>query len=266
MRLVPRNGTIVCNGDDENLAPLLEKFDRCPVLRVGTGEHCDVRILHFRETPQGSEFSLAWRGNAWGHVAWTQSGIFNARNAAMAATACALFTATDKPEWAFPFDALAKFQGVKRRREILLETRTLVAIEDFGHHPTALALTLRALRERYPQRKLIAAFEPRSNTAVRKIMQNAFADSLATADCVFIAPVHHASQGAEKMDTAEVASNLRSRGVEAHAPSSLEQLFSALESEAEEATEAEPALVVFFSNGAFGGIIQRFASRFRPLV
>lgn len=266
IRLVPRNGYIVANGDDENIAPLLERVSWASVLRVGVGENCDIRILNFRETPDGSEFDLTWRGNAWGHVEWSQSGIFNARNAAMAATSCALYTAADKPEWAFPLDDLSKFQGVKRRREILVDTPSLVAIEDFGHHPTALKLTLQALRERYPNRKLIAAFEPRSNTAVRKLLQDAFTDALGNADAAFIAPVHHASGGAEKMNTKEVAAMLRSRGTDARAPETTEQLLAGLEELADAATPAAPALVVFFSNGAFGGIIRRFADLHRPLI
>ncbi len=266
IRLVPRNGYIVANGDDANIAPLLENVSWAPILRVGTSENCDIRILNFRETPEGSEFDLTWRGHAWGHVAWTQSGIFNARNAAMAATACALYTATDKPEWAFPLEGLAKFQGVKRRREILVDTPSLVAIEDFGHHPTALKLTLQALRERYPNRKLIAAFEPRSNTAVRKLLQDAFTDALGNADAALIAPVHHASGGAEKMNTAEVAATLRSRGIDARAPETTEHLLEGLEELAEAAGPETPVLVVFFSNGAFGGIIKRFADLHRPLA
>lgn len=266
IRLVPRNGCIVANGDDGNVAPLLANVDWTSVLRVGVGENCDVRIRDFRETPGGSEFRLTWRGNDWARIAWAQSGIFNARNAAMAATAAALHVSTDAPEWTFPLDALAKFQGVKRRREILFDTPALVAIEDFGHHPTAVKLTLQALRERYPNRKILAAFEPRSNTAVRKIMQDAFADALANADAALIAPVHHASGGAEKMDTAEVAETLRSRGVDARAPETLEALFSDLEEIADAASERDPALVVFFSNGAFGGLIKRFSDLHRPLV
>lgn len=266
IRLVPRNGCIVANGDDANIAPLLANVDWTSVLRVGVGENCDVRIRDFRETPSGSEFRLVWRGNDWARVAWAQSGIFNARNAAMAAVAAALYTAADKPEWTFPLNALEKFQGVKRRREILFDTPSLAAIEDFGHHPTAVKLTLGALRERYPDRKIVAAFEPRSNTAVRKIMQDAFADALASADAALIAPVHHASGGAEKMNTAEVAETLRSRGVDARAPESLEALFSELEEIADAASESVPALVVFFSNGAFGGLIKRFSDLHRPLL
>lgn len=267
MRIVPRSGCIVTNGDDANLAPLLENVSWAPILRVGLGENCDVRIHDFRETPDGSEFRLTWRGNAWGNVAWTQSGIFNARNAAMAATAAALYTETEfAPAWAFPLDALAKFKGVRRRREILVETPSLVVVEDFGHHPTALKLTLQALRERFPKHRLAAAFEPRSNTAVRKILQNAFTDALGNADAALIAPVHHASGGAEKMNTADVAAALRERGVEAFAAASNEEILEKLQSIADAASPDAPALVVFFSNGAFGGIIKRFADLYRPLV
>lgn len=267
IRLVPRNGYIVANGDDENLAPLLENVSWAPVVRVGLGENCDVRIHDFRETPEGSTFRLTYRGNAWGNVAWSQSGIFNARNAAMAATASALFSATDDDfAHAFPLDALARFQGVKRRREILVDTPSLVVVEDFGHHPTALKLTLQALRERYPTRKIIAAFEPRSNTAVRKLMQDAFTDALGNADVALIAPVHHASGGAEKMNTEEVAQTLRSRGKIAFSPQKIEELFEELEKIVDAASQENPAVVVFFSNGAFGGIIKRFADMYRPLV
>lgn len=266
MRIVPRNGHIVANGDDENLAPLLEKVTWAPIVRVGLGENCDVRIHDFSETPAGTRFRLTWRGNSWGSVAWKQSGIFNARNAAMAATAAAIYTAGDDKLTSFPLDALAKYQGVRRRREILAETPALVIVEDFGHHPTALKLTLQALRERYPSHKLVAAFEPRSNTAVRKILQDAFEDALGNADTALIAPVHHASGGAEKMDTAEVAAHLRERGKEAFAAASTEEIFSRLEKIADAATPTAPALVVFFSNGAFGGIIRRFADLYRPLI
>ena len=92
------------------------------------------------------------------------------------------------------------------------------------------------------------------------------ADALAVADAALIAPVHHASGGAEKMDTRELARTLRSRGREAEAPETLEQVFPALEKFADAASADAPALVVFFSNGAFGGLIRRFADFHRPLA
>lgn len=258
IRLVPRSGYIVANGDDENISPLLETVTWCPIIRVGVGENCDVRIYDFKETPTGSTFRLTWKGREWTTVNWKQSGIFNARNAAMAGTAAALYQNGKRSEWEFSLDALSKFEGVKRRREILIDKPALTAIEDFGHHPTALRLTLEALRERYPHHKIVAAFEPRSNTAVRKIMQDAFTEALSKADAALLAPVHHASQGAEKMNTAEVAGTLIAQGKQALAATDNEQILNALIDEAKMASRERPTLVVFFSNGAFGGIIKRF--------
>ena len=268
LRLVPRNGCIVVNGDDENVASILGNVDWAQILRVGIGENCDVRIRDFRETAEGSEFSLEWRGRDWGKISWRQSGLFNARNAAMAATAAAVFCAGEKREWEFPLDALSRFRGVKRRREILVDTPALVAIEDFGHHPTAIKFTLEALRERYPNRKLICAFEPRSNTAVRSVLQKDFTESLARADAAFVAPIFRPERfkPGESLDTAQIAAELRSRGVEAHAPERVETLLCELENEADKASADAPAVVVFFSNGAFGGIIKNFAQNYKPLI
>ena len=92
------------------------------------------------------------------------------------------------------------------------------------------------------------------------------ADVSRNADAALVAPVHHASGGAEKMNGEEVAAALRSRGVDARAPESVERLFAELEELADAATPDAPALVVFFSNGAFGGIIKRFADFHRPLA
>ncbi len=266
-RLVPRNGCVIANGDDTNVAEILQGITWTQVLRVGVGENCDVKIRDFTETPDGSEFSLVWKDHEWGKVSWKQSGIFNARNAAMAATACAVFCAGEKPEWEFPLDALSRFRGVKRRREILVDTPKISVVEDFGHHPTAIRLTLDALRGRFPNRKIVCAFEPRSNTAVRNVLQDDFANALAGADTVFVAPIFRPErfrQG-EALDVATVAKNLRECGIEAFAPETITELFEKLETVASATSEASPVVVVFFSNGAFGGIIKKFADLHRPL-
>ena len=87
-RIVPRNGYVVMNGDDANLAAL-GPLPWTRVVRVGVGEGNDTRIADFAETADGASFRLFWRGTLWAEVRWTQPGLFNARNAAMAATASA---------------------------------------------------------------------------------------------------------------------------------------------------------------------------------
>src|SRR5262249_37866262 len=85
--------------------------------------------------------------------------------------------------------ALAEFQGVRRRQEVVGTAGGVTVIDDFAHHPTAVAGTLAALRERYPGRRLRAAFEPRSNTSRRRVFQDEFVTALAAADEAVLAAV-----------------------------------------------------------------------------
>jgi UDP-N-acetylmuramate: L-alanyl-gamma-D-glutamyl-meso-diaminopimelate ligase len=155
--------------------------------------------------------------------------------------------------------ALAKFQGVMRRQQVLVDRADRVVIEDFGHHPTALKLTLESLRARYPQHRLVACFEPRSNTAARKVMQDAFRDALMLADDVYLAPAHRADTlGGESFDSTGVAAAISASGRRGFAPASNDVLLDTLRLHTAEGQGAR--CIVFFSNGAFGGIIKKFAS------
>jgi UDP-N-acetylmuramate: L-alanyl-gamma-D-glutamyl-meso-diaminopimelate ligase len=107
--------------------------------------------------------------------------MYNARNAAMAATAAGLALDESSPT-VLSLEPLCRFRGVKRRQEVLLRNDRVTVIEDFGHHPTALVETLQSFRARYPNAVLTAVFEPRSNTARTKTMQAGFMRALAQAD------------------------------------------------------------------------------------
>src|SRR5690606_3427250 len=112
----------------------------------------------------------------------------------------------------------ARFRGVKRRQEVLLSTSALTVIEDFGHHPTALAETLHSFRARYPGATLTAVFEPRSNTARSKVLEAGFMKALALADDVYLGAVNRAAKvgTGDRFDTAAVAEHLGALGVNAH--------------------------------------------------
>ncbi len=258
IRLVPPDGAIVANGDDANVAGLVARVDFCPVVRVGTGPANDAVIADFAEDAAGASVRLLWKGREWGRVRWALPGLFNARNAATAAIAAGLLLHPEDPT-RLSLAPLGTFQGVRRRQQVLVERPDLVVIEDFGHHPTAIALTLESLRARHPGRALVAAFEPRSNTAARKVLQDGFREALAKADSVHLAAPHRADKlGAEGFDSAGVAADLRARGLRATASESPEAVLAALR--AEIPALGRPACVVFFSNGAFGGIIGKFAA------
>ena len=257
IRIVPRDGAIVANGDDPNVLGLVKNVTWAPVVRVGTGSTNDAVIADFRESPTGSSFTLVWKGKEWGRVKWALPGLFNARNAAMAAVSAGLLLDAKDPT-KLKLDSLSKFQGVQRRQQVLVDRPDLTVIEDFGHHPTALDLTLESLRARYPQHRLVACFEPRSNTAARKVMQDAFREALKKADEVFLAPPHRADKlGEERFDSEGVAAAITAVGKKGFAPASNDALLAELTALVK--SDKSPRCVIFFSNGAFGGIIKKFA-------
>ncbi|HEX2898533.1 MAG TPA: Mur ligase family protein, partial [Bacteroidia bacterium] len=257
-RIVPRNGWIVMNGDDDNLRAL-GAFPWTRTVRVGTGETNDVRLVDFQESPAGVNFTLAWRGEQPQPVQWNQPGIFNARNAAMAAVAAALALFPDDPT-RLRLEALGRFRGVKRRQELLLDRPALKVIEDFGHHPTALAETIHSLRARYPGTVLSAVFEPRSNTARTKVLQAGFTRALALADSVYIGSVNRPEnlKETERFDVEAVIQHLDVQGVQGYTADSNGALVERLLANTRAASE--PQLVVFFTNGSFDGIIQKFVA------
>jgi UDP-N-acetylmuramate: L-alanyl-gamma-D-glutamyl-meso-diaminopimelate ligase len=261
-RIVPRNGWIVVNGDDANLAAL-GNFAWTRLVRVGVGENCDVRISGFAETADGASFTLNWKDTKWANVKWTQPGLYNARNAAMAATAAALAIVPDAST-TLRLDALARYRGVKRRQELLVNTPRLKVIEDFGHHPTAVGEALASFRARFPGHVIHAAFEPRSNTSRRKVMEQAFMRALGNADEVYLGPVAraHLLKADERFDHEAIIQFLASQGVHGYtAPSNAELLEKIVANTRAETTK--PQLVVFFTNGSFDGIITGFVQQSR---
>lgn len=255
LRIVPRNGWIVYNGDDPHLARLL------PVpwargVTVGTSDRNDLIIRNFKEDARGSSFQLVWRGTVWGKVQWSLPGLFNARNAAMAALAAGLAVKPEDPFCAIDLAPLARFRGVQRRQEVLAETAKTIVISDFGHHPTAILETLESLRARFPSHQLTMAWEARSNTACRKVLQDAFTQAFRAADRVHLGAVFRAERyrDDERIDLKEVAAALGPKATVYPDNAALEAGVKA------ELRESPKRCLVFFSNGSFDGVMGRVAS------
>lgn len=250
VRIVPRNGWILYNGDDANLRDLL------PVawarsLTVGTGEGNDLKISGFTENAHGSSFRLAWRGTVWAKVKWPLMGLYNARNAAMALLAAGLATNDEDPFCKINPDLLTKYRGVERRQEVLYSKNGTIVISDFGHHPTAIKGMLESLRRRHPDSKLTMVWEARSNTACRNVLQAAFAAAFSLADRVHLGAVFRAERytDEERIDLAEIASGMNGKATVYPDNQTLKTaLLASLRSDPKQC-------VVFFSNGSFDGII-----------
>jgi UDP-N-acetylmuramate: L-alanyl-gamma-D-glutamyl-meso-diaminopimelate ligase len=153
--------------------------------------------------------------------------------------------------------ALATFRGVKRRQEVIAEGRGITLIDDFAHHPTAVAGTIAALRARYPGRRLWALFEPRSNTTRRRVFQDAFATAFAGADRVTFGAIHRRDQLPEeqRLSVEEVLAQLHARGVAAETCEDPDAIATLVADQV-----ASGDVVVLMSNGGFGGLASKLVA------
>jgi UDP-N-acetylmuramate: L-alanyl-gamma-D-glutamyl-meso-diaminopimelate ligase len=160
--------------------------------------------------------------------------------------------------------ALAQFGGVKRRQEVRGEARGVLVIDDFAHHPTAVRGTLEALRERFPERRLVAVFEPRTNTSRRAVFQQAYAHAFDGADRVVVceppAGAIYSATGevTEFFSAARLVQDLGARGIRAVALPDVDAIVEHL------AETSQPGDVVLtLSNGDFGKIWERLLDALR---
>ncbi|HEU0275389.1 MAG TPA: UDP-N-acetylmuramate:L-alanyl-gamma-D-glutamyl-meso-diaminopimelate ligase [Candidatus Udaeobacter sp.] len=188
INIVPQNGMVLVNGDDANCVEVA-KDCFAQLVEVGFSKNCAQRIRDVGCSATGSRFKL---GNDMFEIPLV--GEFNVRNAAMAAIAARFY---DVPKTKID-GAFKSFAGIARRQELRGEARGVKVIDDFGHHPTAIAYTLEALRHRYRGNRLWAVFEPRSNTTRRAVFQKQLPDALKLADGVFISQVAKLEQIPEK--------------------------------------------------------------------
>ena len=248
INLIPRSGLLLANGDEPALAPLLE-VRHCPVKRFGLGEVNEIRAsgLILRETV--SEFELGGT-----RFRLPLIGEFNVRNA-LAVVACARHCGLADSVIQKAFDT---FLSVKRRMEVRGEVRGITVIDDFGHHPTAIRETLRALRVKFPGRRIWAVFEPRSNTTRRNVFQEELVDALERADRVVVAEVARLEQlpAGDRLNPDKLMQDLRLTGKPASYLPTVESIIEHI------VADAIPGDVVcVFSNGGFGDIHRRLLQK-----
>ena len=241
LKVVPRNGMAFVNGDEENCLDVAADAP-CPVKTVGFGENCDLRIENVVYAPGGSRFEIAGESYDIPMV-----GEFNVRNAAMARSA-ARFSGLSVEEVQ---KGLAGFEGIARRQEERGEVKGVTVIDDFAHHPTAIAQAISGLRQRYQGRRLWVLFEPRSNTTRRNIFQDDLAEALAHADLVVLPSVPDPEKVAEedRLNPEKLVADLLASGTEAWYLADVEAIVSHVANESREGD-----VVAVLSNGGFGGI------------
>jgi UDP-N-acetylmuramate: L-alanyl-gamma-D-glutamyl-meso-diaminopimelate ligase len=248
IRLIPRNGLLLGNGDDANLKELLN-ITHCPVKRFGLGENNAVKAFNLKLAPTASEFEIP---SFKFHI--NLVGELNIRNA-LAVVAAAKHCGLSNKQIQSAFDT---FKGIKRRMEVRGIAGGVTLIDDFGHHPTAIRETLRALRIKYPREKIWAVFEPRSNTTRRNVFQTELAESFADANAVVVSEVARLEQllPEERLNPEKLMQDLKASGKDAAYLPDVDAIVAHVAKGAQGGD-----IVCVFSNGGFGGIHGKLLER-----
>src|SRR5579864_1288546 len=265
VNLVPRRGRIVAfdgvAGEATESASLERSLGKafCPVERYGTGARADWRIVNLRLEAGRTSWSVLRDGRAWSDFEFPLAGEYNVWNA----TAAAALAADCGLAKELIAAALKTFKSVKRRLEVKAEVNGIIIIDDFAHHPTAIAGTLKALRARYAGARLWAILEPRSNTLRRRVLQSDLARSLAGADEVIVANVFRseAVPENERLELPALAAEIKQNGRPARLLPDADAIVQTIAPELRSGD-----VVAILSNGGFGGIYEQLPARLRQLT
>jgi UDP-N-acetylmuramate: L-alanyl-gamma-D-glutamyl-meso-diaminopimelate ligase len=257
VNLVPRRGRIVSFDTGESVQRCLARAF-CPVERYGASPTANWQIADLQLGAGRTQWSVLRDGQPWADFEFALAGEYNVWNAT-AAGALAAGCGISKEQIA---EALATFKSVKRRLEIRAVVNGVTIIDDFAHHPTAIAGTLTALRARYPGGRLWAILEPRSNTLRRNVLQSDLARSLALADEVVVANVFRSESipEAERLNVAALAAQIQQHTRRARIVPTADAIVQLV------APEMRPGdVVAILSNGGFGGIYEKLPERLKSL-
>ena len=255
IRQMPRDGTIVAALAHEGVRDVVHGAP-CRVVGYGVGDGADLAYAasHLAADAHGTRFALRWPGAAPVAGVVPLHGVHNIENA-VAALATVAELGVLIPE---ALAALEHFRGVRRRLEVRGEAGGVTVLDDFAHHPTAVEATLAAVRARYPGRRVLAIFEPRTNTSRRVIFQQQYAQSFDAADHVVVrivpdTPIYSATgEVTERFSADALACDLAARGVSAVALPDVDAIVAHV------AAHARPGdVAVVMSNGDFGGVWEK---------
>jgi UDP-N-acetylmuramate: L-alanyl-gamma-D-glutamyl-meso-diaminopimelate ligase len=265
VNLIPRRGRIIAfdgmAGDAAESASLERCLSNsfCPIERYGTSERADWKIADLKLEAVKTSWSIVHQGRPWADFEFPLAGEYNVWNATAAAAMAAAY-GISKEEIAA---ALKTFKSVKRRLEVTALVNGITIIDDFAHHPTAIAGTLKALRARYAGARLWAILEPRSNTLRRRVLQSDLARSLAVADEIIVAGVFRSETIAEneRLELPELAADIQRHGKRARLIANADEIVQTIAPEMRAGD-----IVAILSNGGFSGIYEKLPARLRVLA
>jgi UDP-N-acetylmuramate: L-alanyl-gamma-D-glutamyl-meso-diaminopimelate ligase len=258
--IMPADGVLGVSASYPRAVQIARANAKCNVVTYAVNGKADYRADNEHFTPEGVGFRIHGPKAKVRDLFLPMSGYHNIENAAgVYAAARALGLSHDRIA-----KGLASFGGVKRRQEVRAEVGGVLVIDDFAHHPTAVRETIEGIRQRYPDRRLWAVFEPRSNTSRRNIHQAEYVTALGLADLATLREpeAHDKVPANDRLNVAAICADLEKRGVAADASPDVSALVQRV------SRESQPGdLLLVMSNGSFGGFIpsiiaaleQRFA-------
>lgn len=241
LRIIPRNGMAYVNADDKNCMEVA-KDAPAPWTSVGFSTNSNIQIEDVEYREKGSAFTLS------GETYFIpMSGEFNVRNASMAVCA-ALFAGLSSDQIRA---GLASFEGIARRQELRGEVNGVKVIDDFAHHPTAIELAVKALRQQYQPKRLWIIFEPRSNTTRRSIFQSELALALCGADISVVSgvPDPEKVEEADRLDPSKLIQDIERTGNKGYFRETVDEIVELVSQQA-----SDGDVIGVLSNGGFGGI------------
>jgi UDP-N-acetylmuramate: L-alanyl-gamma-D-glutamyl-meso-diaminopimelate ligase len=261
---IPEDGLLVAYAGDPEVRELAKQA-RCPVrfYALASDDCGDVAPIYsaaLAAVEAGAQpFDLFGGGSFLSRVYSPLSGAHNVRNVLAAVIAAVEGAGL---QLGAALETVPHLAGVKRRQELLGVAGGVYVYEDFAHHPTAVRETLKGLRSLHPRGKLIAAFEPRSATASRRMHQDDYPAAFLPADVTLIAPVGRPEIPAdERLDVDAIVAELVRAGKVAEATPDVRSVAARV------AAHAEPGdVVVLMSNGDFGGVYDEVLVALTPLA
>jgi len=256
VNLVPRRGRVIVWGDSDG-APgprAVSEKAFCPVIRYGFEDYNNWVASEVSVVDQQMHFRVHYKGELFGEFSLAASGRHNVLNA-LAAIVVAQGRGINAESLR---SSLATFQSVKRRMDVKGEIDNILVVDDFAHHPTAIRATIAAARLRWPERRLWAILEPRSNSMRRRVFAEALPKSLASGDRVILGGVHRAGllSDDQRLDPESVVAAVRQLGKDARVLPGADAIADFL------AAEARPNdLLLIMSNASFDGLCEKLLKR-----
>ncbi len=253
-----KQGLLVLNGDSDEVKSL-SQYSEADVIYYGLEENNDVTARGVSVDEKGQHFELIYKGQSMGHFDIRLFGKYNLMNAL---AVCAI-SLNEKLSTEEIKGGLKSFLGMKRRQEVRAVINGITIIDDFAHHPTAVRETLSGMKEHFPNGRVIAVFEPRSNSSRKKMFEENYSSAFTSADALYLSmpALRHNDNPADFINGDKVidgARKARNKDFEAFCLSNGDEVLNVLISNLKIGD-----VVVIMSNGSFDGIHEKLISKLR---